>query len=142
MLCQDWANLEGSKLLELARHTVNITYRTVSARTFCCVYRGCFCLAWILSINNDLFLSGCRNPRIVVLKKIVAQLRGLDEPQKGDEKVCASTESMALDDEGLQEPGSCHQCFDFRYGFCWNTYMILALIGPYGKHTRPSRILP
>lgn len=30
---QDWAVYEGGKLLELARHTVNITYRTVAART-------------------------------------------------------------------------------------------------------------
>ena len=29
---QDWANLEGGKLLELARHLVNLTYRTISAR--------------------------------------------------------------------------------------------------------------
>ena len=30
---QDWAYLEGGKLLDLARHMVNITYRTVQART-------------------------------------------------------------------------------------------------------------
>ena len=29
---QDWANFEGGKLLEMARHVVNITYRTTAAR--------------------------------------------------------------------------------------------------------------
>ena len=32
--CQDWANLEGSKLRSLAAHVVNLTYRTTNARPY------------------------------------------------------------------------------------------------------------
>lgn len=75
---KDWANLEGGKLLELARHTVNITYRTVQAR----------------------------NDQVLVLKRIVATQRGLDVSTQSTQgfKTSESTDTLELNAQGLEDP--------------------------------------
>ena len=35
-LLQEWANLEGGKLKLVAKHVINLTYRTINARPYVC----------------------------------------------------------------------------------------------------------
>ena len=96
---QDWANFEGGKLLELARHLVNLTYRTIQARILFFFIDACACIYMCMCPTSPEAPSA-RNPRIKVLKQIVAEHRGL---KGGGVRKAISSDSLALDAPGLED---------------------------------------
>jgi len=121
---QEWSETEGGKLKLIAQHVINLTYRTVNARPDfymgipTCV--GCLFLWFTFVHHHIVFLcftffgvmssdNAClvRQPRVRVLKQIVASHRGfvssLDGAPEGSLGSGPSSDSLAIADVENQD---------------------------------------
>ena len=121
---QEWSETEGGKLKLIAQHVSNLTYRTVNARPDfymgipTCV--GCLFLWFTFVHHHMVFLcftffgvmssdNAClvRQPRVRVLKQIVASHRGfvssLDGAPEGSLGSGPSSDSLAIADVENQD---------------------------------------
>ena len=121
---QEWSETEGGKLKLIAQHVINLTYRTVNARPDfymgipTCV--GCLFLWFTFVHHHMVFLcftffgvmssdNAClvRQPRVRVLKQIVASHRGfvssLDGAPEGSLGSGPSSDSLAIADVENQD---------------------------------------